>query len=182
MNKSAARSKSQMDVLGAVIVAVLVNPTTLRPEQVHITKNLITNEGDRYYAQRGAGESPTHFTSPAIELGTAGAAPAKTSNRSNVTTKVSGSLKQVDSGYPKTDDDDVRNAANADVDVVTYRVTYNTGEANTANIDRVIITNWAAGSPGASEVVLSYAVFGAPFTKTSAQQLFVFVNHTMNGV
>jgi len=143
--------------------------------------NRVTTAGELYYAQKSCGETPSQFTSPAMELGTAGNTPAAGSTRADVTTKVSSSLKQIDATYPKTNDGDTENTGRA-ADVISWRTSYLTTEANASSIDRAIITNYASGSPGSTEPLLMYGVFGTPFTKTSSQTLKVFVNHTPTGV
>jgi hypothetical protein len=158
------------------ITVVLENERT-GERRILKTHNIVTNAGDVYYAQMGAGESPTNAFG-ILELGTDGDAPGKTSNRSNMTTKVTGSQKVFDATYPQTDDGDSDNP-DAATDVTTYRVSYTTSEANATGIDRLIITN---ATPGASEPVMTYAEFAAPFDKTSSDTLKVFVNHDFTGV
>lgn len=160
------------------VTVVRTNTKTGKVDVFH-SRNIVTDEGDKHYAQRGAGEAPTEFATIAFELGTAGNAPSKTSIRSDVTTKVSGSLKQDQAGYPKSNDGDADNTGSG-VDVVSHSVLYDTSEANSAGITRVIITNWAGGTPAAGEVLLMYATLTS-FTKTSDDTLKIFVNHTMNG-
>lgn len=139
-------------------------------------KNIVTNAGDLHYAQRGAAETPTNAFGT-LELGSAGAAPAKTSDRSNMTTKISGSQLAVDGTYPKTNDGDADNTG-AETDSVTWRFTYGKGVVVDAAVDRLIITNT---SPGASEPVLTYATFTA-FGATADDTVKVYVNHNFLGV
>lgn len=169
---------NEKEQIKGMVVAILRNEKT-GETKVMKAKNIVTDAGDLHYAQRGAAETPTNFTTAAMELGTAGDAPGKTSNRSNVTTKVSSSLKQIDGTYPQTNDSDGDNTG-AGTDIVTWRVSYGTSEANGTGIDRVIITNYAGGTPGASEAVLMYATFTS-FNKTSSDTLKMFVNHTFTG-
>lgn len=150
--------------------------------------NIVTNEGDLYYAQQSADEQPddAHFTTGAatafdgiMELyNGASAAPAKTNNRSDLVGLVSGSGKVMDTGYPQTNDADGDNTG-ALADAVTYRVSYATGEANATNIADVILTN---PSPTTNENLLSHAEFSTPFSKTSSDTLKTFVNHELLGV
>ncbi len=144
----------------------------------YIGNNIVGDEGDKHYAQRGAAEAPTNAFGT-LELGTAGAAPGKTSDRSNMTTKIASSQKAASGGYPKTNDVDADNSGGG-VDVVTWKFEYTKGEITGTAIDRAIITNT---SPGASEPVLTYFTFAASFNLTADDQLkAVFVNHTLNGV
>jgi len=157
------------------IVAVLKNVDT-GEERVIESNNLVTDAGEIHYAQKIPGETPTNAFG-ILELGSAGTAPAATSNRSAVTTKVASSQKAFDAGYPKSNDGDADNTGSG-TNVVSYLVSYGTGEANDGAIDRCIITN---ATPGATEPVLMYATFTA-FAKTSSDTLKFFVNHTLAGV
>lgn len=166
--------KERLGVSGTVVI-VLQNIFTLE-KKIMRCKNIVTDAGDLHYAQRAVAESLTNAFG-IMELGSAGATPGKSSNRSNITTKIASSQKAFDGTYPKRNDDDADNTG-AGVDIVTFRVSYTTGEANDAAIDRVFITNT---SPGASEALLMYAEFTS-FAKTSSDTLKMFVNHTFTGV
>lgn len=138
--------------------------------------NIVTNDGDQYYAQMSCGETPTDdFAAGGMRLGTNNTSPTKTDT--DVTTFLSGSGKSIDAGYPKTNDDDADNTG-AGVDIATWRESYGTGEANgTGIIELAVVDNIT--TPTAA---LTHALFGASFDKTSSDTLKVFVNHTMNGV
>lgn len=154
-------------------------------KRTHVSKNIVTDAGDLFYAQRAIGTSPSNFTDGAgvfdgiVEMyNGASASPAKGNNRSNLAGLVSGSAKAMTASYPKLNDPDVDNTG-AGVDIVSYSVSYSKVEANASNIADIIITN---PSPGASEPLLMHAEFAAPFTKTSNDTLKVFINHTLNGI
>jgi hypothetical protein len=183
--KSADGSEGLLSqVINTRIVAVLENKDTGR-KITHITRNIVTDAGDLFYAQRAVGAATTNFTDGSnvfdgiIEMyNGASASPAKGNTRANLVGLVSGSAKALTAGYPKINDSDVDNTG-AGVDVVTYAVSYSKVEANASNIADIIITN---PSPGASEPLMMHAEFGTPFTKTSNDTLKVFVNHTLNGI
>lgn len=166
--------KDKIGIKGKVVL-VLKNIHTGK-KRVFESENIVTDTGDIYYAQVASSETPTNAFG-IMELGSAGNAPAKTSDRSDVTTTITNSQKAFDSGFPKANDTSANNTGGG-TDVVTYLVTYIPAEANDSAIDRVIITNTA---PGASEPVLMYATFTA-VEKTTSDSLEVFVNHTMTGV
>ncbi len=177
------------------VVAVLRNVFT-GEYQVYSGPNIVTDAGDLYYAERGAlltsgtpiGPVPTNFTDAngvpdmIMELyddSTPNTAPGKANDRSDMNgVLATGSDQVIDATYPLVNDGDANNTG-AGVDIVTYRVSYATGDANLADIDDVILTN---PSPGASEPLIMHAEFAAPFTKTSSDTLTVFVNHRFNGV
>lgn len=167
-------------------VAVLESQTTgLR--SFFRTRNLVTNAGDLFYAERGVAQTvPTNFTTAGgvfdgiMELyNGASPAPAKTDIRSTLVGLVSGSAKAMDATYPKLNDGDTDNPGPVGTDIITYRVSYTTAEANASAIADVIITN---PSPAAGEALLCHFEFASTFTKTSSDTLKVFLNHTMNGV
>jgi hypothetical protein len=164
-----------------LVVVVLTNVKT-GEKRTYETKNIVTDAGDLYYAESGANEAQTNFTTAASEYGTAGNAVTKSVDRSNaITTKTSGSIIEIDATYPTTADPDGDNTGSG-ADIVSWRFSYGTGDGNDTTIDRLTITNWNAGTPGASEPLLMYALFGASFSKTASDTLKIFVNHTFTGV
>lgn len=159
------------------VVAVLDGP---RGRRVFETSNLVTTAGDVFYAQRGAGLETTD-TFDSLVLCTGTATPAKADTFAAVSaTDIATSLKRFDAGYPKNDDQDVANTGKGAA-VITYRVTYSASEANSAGIERLAITNYQNGTPGAAEPLLCHAAFGASFTKAGTDTLTVYWNHTVLG-
>lgn len=136
-------------------------------------KNVVTNEGDKYYAQKSAGESPS-TTYVGLRMGSNAGAPAKTDN--DVGTFLAGTGKNTSAGYPKTNDADADNSGTA-IDSVTWKFEYTTAEANVAGIAEGAICD----SITAPTKALSHFLFAAPFAKTSANTLKVFVNHNFLG-
>ncbi len=175
--------KERLEVKGRLLVVLTDINTGKR--RVYKSKNIVTNAGDLFYAERGVAQAiPSNFVDGAgafdgvMELyNGASAAPAKANDRSAMVGLVSGSEKAMTSSYPKLNDADARNTG-AGADVITYLASYLTSEANAASIADVILTN---PSPGASEALLMHAEFGTPFEKTSADTLDVFINHTITG-
>jgi len=137
--------------------------------------NIVTNDGDLHYAERGAAETPTNAFG-VHEMASAGT-PGKGNNRSNFTT-IASTEKVHTATYPKTNDGDADNTG-AGTDIVTWLVSYTKVDFNHSAITHGIITN---ATPGASEVLLTGYAFAASFEKTANDTLKVFVNHTMNGV
>jgi len=181
----------EVGIKGEVVV-VLTNEKTGQ-KRTYTSKNIVTNDGDLYYAERAAllttgtpiSPVPTNFTDAngvpdmIMELyNGASGAPAKGNDRSALAGLVSGSAKAMDSGYPKVNDADADNTG-AGVDIVTYLVSYTKVDFNATGIADVILTN---PSPGASEALIMHAEFGTAFDKTANDTLKVFVNHQMNGV
>jgi hypothetical protein len=139
-------------------------------------KNIVTNSGDLYYAQRGAGDTvTTDFTAGGLRLGTSNTSVTKTDT--DVTTFGTGGGIVETSGYPKTNDTDADNSG-AGTDIVTWKFSYATGEGNITGIQEGAIVNNIT-TPTAA---LSHFLFGASFNKTSDFILRVYVNHRFNGV
>jgi hypothetical protein len=139
--------------------------------------NIVTDEGDKYYAQKACGEAPTKAFAD-MYLATAGPAdPAKTDIRSAFT-DVAGSNKAKSGGYPKTADADADNTG-AGVDVISWLFSYAAGDGNWANITHAYIT---INAPAAGEALLSSIKFGASWNKDGSTSAKIFVNHTQNGV
>lgn len=166
-------------------VVVVLTDVRTGAKRTHVSKNIVTDAGDLYYAERGVKTAvPTNFTDGSgnfdaiVELYKgASAAPAKGNDRSDLATLVTGSGKAMSSGYPKVNDADADNSG-AGADIITYLAEYLTTEANDTDIVDVCITN---PSPGASEVLLQHAEFAAAFDKTANDTLKVFINHSLTG-
>lgn len=157
------------------VMAVLQNPAL--GEQLLIPGiNIVTNDGDAYYAQAAAGETPDDdFPSGGLRLGDDNTTPTKSDT--DVTSFLSGSGHAVDGTYPQTDDGDSDNSG-AGADIVTWRFSYTTGEGNVSSIiEGAVVDNTT--TPTAA---LSHFLFAASFDKTSSDTLKVFLNHTFNGV
>jgi hypothetical protein len=176
-------NSSDRVAIRGTIVAVLYDADG-RVISTHLTRNIVTNAGDLYYAERGVAQAvPSNFVDGGgawdgiIEIyNGASAAPAKGNDRSDMAGLVLG--KAMSSTYPKINDSDVANTG-AGADIITYLAEYSGAEANAVGIADVIITN---PTPGASEALLMHAEFGTPFTKLAGQTLKVFVNHSLTGV
>lgn len=140
-------------------------------------KNLVMDTGRIHYAALAAGEaSPYNFMTGIFELGTAGNAPTQTSNRSDITAKVANSQKEFDPLYPRTNDPET-NPGTVGSNILTYRASYGTGEANDAlTIDRMFITN---PTPGAAEPLLMY-VDGLAVVKNNTKLATAWVNHRVS--
>ena len=173
------------------VVVVLENVKT-GIKRVLETENIVTNAGDLYYAERGAlltvgatiSPVPTNFTDAngvpdmIMELYESDSgAPAKGNDRSDLGTLVTDSGQAMDGTYPQVDDQDSDNTGKG-ADIITYCVSYATGDANSTDIADVILTN-----PGvaADDALIMHASF-TPFPKTTSDTLKVFINHEMLGV
>ena len=138
-------------------------------------RNIVTNDGDLYYAQLGAEEVTTNAFG-ILELGSAGT-PGKAAIRSGFTA-IGSTQKAHDGTYPQTNDSDGDNTG-AGVDIVTYLTSYTKADFSAASITHGWITNVG---PAAGEPLLTGYAFGAAFAKTANDTLKVFTNHEMLGV
>jgi hypothetical protein len=160
------------------------------------THNIVTNDGDLYYAERAAllttgtpiSPVPTDFTDAngvpdmIMELyADCTTAPAKGNDRSSMAggAVVTSSAQALESGYPKVNDTGDSDNTGDGVDIVTYTVIYTTGTLDDTGIDDVYLTN---PSPGASENLLCHADGLGTLTITTADSLKVIINHQLNGV
>lgn len=137
-------------------------------------KNIVTNDGDLYYAQKAAGEA-ADVSYVGLRMGTDNTSPAKTDT--DVTTFAAGTGKATAATYPQTDDQDADNSGAA-VDSVTWKFSYGTGEGNATGIVEGAIVD----SISAPTSALSHFLFAGSFDKTSSNTLVVYVNHNFLGV
>jgi hypothetical protein len=176
VNQLLREQQREIAITGTVL-AVLRDPR-LGLELITRGVNIVTNDGDQYYAQMACGESPTDDfdgASAGLRLGDDATAPTKSDT--DVTSFLADSAHALDATYEKTNDDDPANL-DAGVDVVTWRFSYTTGEGNVSGIVEGAVVDDRT-TPTAA---LSHFLFEASFDKTSSDTLKVFLNHTMNGV
>lgn len=173
----------------ANILLILKDAATGRVERVVHGKNIVTNAGDQYYAERAC-ETPAAAIY-SFHRGKLAVAASYRQVEGKAVTYGSFTfggtwtgIQSFDSGYPKVSDTDVDNTG-AGVDIVTYRRTYSTAQAN-YTIKALGIVRFGATTSAAVSLryLLNYITLSAAqqITKTSSQTLKVFVNHTFNGV
>ena len=150
------------------------------------THNLVTNDGEIYYAKLGAGETPatnedfggTGSGTGYFDMSTTAytEAEADTYNEYDVSGSgsISGSIQTFTSGYPKTNDTgDTDNTGDA-TDAVSYAVNYSASAWNDTTVEQGCIHD--NSSPVSATKLLSVFSFTS-FAKTSSDTLKVFVNH-----
>ena len=145
------------------------------------THNLVTDDGEIFYAKQGAGETPAtdeNFASGRFEMGTTAYTEAETDtfNQFDVSgsSKISGSRQVFTSGYPKTNDTgDTDNTGDA-TDAVSYAVNYAAAAWNDTDVEQGAIHD--KSSPVSATKLLAVFSFTS-FAKTSSDTLKVFVNH-----
>ncbi len=177
VTKLQGASQEKVLLTGSVI-AILRHPE-LEREIVIPGLNIVTNDGDIYYAERGVQEAVTddfEAAAAGLRMGSSAAAVAKTDT--DVTTFLSNTALAVAATYPLTNDADGDNTG-ALVDAATWLYSYTTAQGNDNGIQEGAISDVRAGP---STAVLTHFLFAASFNKTASDTLKVFINHQMNGV
>jgi len=128
----------------------------------YYAKNIVTNDGDLFYAQQAGTVTP-----------------AKGDTYTTVTTPVTSSRKIIDSTYPKTNDGDSDNTGSG-TDIVTWRTSWTTSDFNATSIIGGCIHVGGASPSSGSKLLTHFSI--TSFDKTSSDTLKIFVNHTFNGV
>jgi len=156
--------------------------------------NLVTNDGDIYYAKRAV---PTYVNVTNENFGTSACVlqnPStpntivKTDTYGSVTSPIvtSGAVRPLTATYPKTNDADSDNTG-ASADAISYRFDWATNQIDTSAGNPITggaIYDVAQTSPVTGTKILTHWNFTSPatFHKTSTDTLKLFVNHTFNGV
>ena len=146
------------------------------------THNIVTNDGDLYYAQQAVEATPTSDfggSDGRMELRTGSATPAKGHVYSDVTTPVTASRKVIDSTYPKVSDADSDNTGSG-TDIVTWRTSWTTSDFNATAIIGGCIHVGGASPASGTKLLTHFSI--TSFNKTASDTLKIFVNHTFNGV
>lgn len=161
------------------IIAILKDKDGKELER-HECHNIVTDEGDKYYAQRGAVETPTNAFSSMYLGDVSSSAPAKGNDFSDLNEigTPDDTEKLVKATYPQTADGDSDNTG-AGVDIVTWTFEYTAGDGNWSNITDGMIT---IPSATGSNPILTHFEFSGAFNKDSSTTLKVIVNHQANGV
>ena len=161
----------------------IVKENTLTGQKTWLyTHNIVTNDGDLYYAQKSVAGTPTSDfggSDGRMELRTGSATPAKAHVYSDVTTPVTASRKVKDNTYPKTADDDSDNTG-AGADIVTWRTSWTTSDFNATAIIGGCFHVGGASPASGSKLLTHFSI--TSFNKTASDTLKIFVNHTFNGV
>jgi len=173
------------------IIAVTKDAKTGRVLQVvDLGPNIVTDVGDRYYAQCGTRtEAVTHTFNIGNMVVANGATVTIAGGAKNTATfgRFSGlggtytGRQSFTSGYPKTADSDTDNTGRT-IDAVTYKRVYSTSQANYTIKALGICKNGA--TTNSSGALLSFKTLtSAQFIqKTGSMTLTVYINHTFLGV
>ena len=139
-------------------------------------KNIITDAGDVYYAQRACTETPTNTFANLYLGSTAVPSTGKASTYASHT-PIASTSKAKASGYPKSNDNDANNL-DAAADVISWKFAYTANEFTASSVTELVVAKAAASG---TDPVLSHAAFSPAFAVTAADVLTVFLNHTVTG-
>lgn len=161
------------------IIAVRENVYT-GAKLVMVGENLVTSDGDAYYATMAVGESPTtdfDNSTAGIHLGS-GTTGGGEKDSADVNTETTGDGMRMDLqvGYPKTNDTEANNTGQS-TDVVTWYYAWTTTEGNDTGINEGAIVDSLTGAA----TCLTHFDFGSTFDKTGSDTLQVFINHSFLG-
>ena len=159
-------------LLAGEVVAILKNKRTGN-QYKFVTRNLVTNAGDQYYAEASVGSESWSVVGMRLGWDPASADVAKADT--DVNSFLTGTNQNLDAGYPMTDDSDGDNVSS--VDIVSWRVSYGSSAANVGSISEIALVDNIASPTKA----LCHAVFATAFAKTSDDTLKIFVNHEFLG-
>jgi len=156
-------------------VTVVIKDAAGKVKGVVKGSNIITNDGDIYYAQKIVGETNTSFEQPSLVLGTGTSIPSKTDT--GVETPIADSDKLLDSGFPQRDNQDPGNT-DGGVNTVTWKFSYPLGAVVATGVSEgAIVDNGASPT-----MALNHFLFSNAFDITDTDQLTVYVNHKFVGV
>lgn len=147
--------------------------------------NIISDFGDIFYAQEGAGEAPTDtYTEFTVSTNAWSPVPGKATDSDDLVVSVASGTANLafTGGYPKSNDTGDADNTGDGVDVVSWAVLYGKAAFNDPSIEGVTIHETGAvfGAAAADPVLMSANL--TSFGKTADDTLKIFVNHTMNGV
>ena len=137
--------------------------------------NIITDNGDEYYARMIIRDASNISTPFSLRLGTGTDTPTKAD--SDVTTFITDSDQQVDDTFPQRNYTDDGNS-DGGVNVITYKITYVVGAVVANDISEGALVD-SGTSPTKA---LNHFLFATTFDLSSSDQLVVFVNHSFVGV
>jgi len=172
----------------ANVLLVLQDATTGKTLKTVHAKNIVTTDGATYYAQMGAGETPTYtfYTGNLALASSYLAAETPSATLGLLTFSTLSGIQAFASTYPTTNDQDSDNTG-AGTNVVTYHHLYTTTQANftikALAITRSSYTIETSVANNSLRKILNYLTLSTAqqITKTSSQVLKVFVNHSFSG-
>lgn len=104
----------------------------------HVTNNMVTQVGDQYFGDRGAGIGSIAAVT-GMQLGTGSTAPSKTSTGAAIVTLVAASLVALSGTYPQS-------SLSGSSRRIQYQVLWGAGTATATGINEVALVNQSTGT------------------------------------
>lgn len=141
-----------------------------------VFENKITDYGDTYYAERGAGLG-SHVAVQGMQLGTGTTTASKNGAGAAIGTFISGSSIGFVAGYPTS------LSTPGSGDLIQFQVGWNAGIATNGAITEVVLHNQSLATNSGAPVgnTVSRAKFATSLNKLAASVLYVTWNHTLLG-
>lgn len=181
-------TRDQMGIRGEVIAELwtprrnlLLGPRGLILKQREVQHNLVTQVGDQYYGDAGAGLSANAtVTDPdpvtGMRLGTGTTAVAKTGAGAAIVTYISGSNNAIEAAYPQS-------SLNGSSRRISWQTIWSPGDSTNSAIAEAVITNEVGltNVAGSAANTISRTVFGATIDKQAADTLTITWHHDLLG-
>lgn len=175
----------------SVVLVVKEASTGRTVKIVEAGPNVVTTQGDKFYARRGAGETVNTNSHPfhtgqmiaAATLNAAGKANKKTATFGNIGGAALDSYsgrQDFDNGYPKTADTDTDNTART-VDGITYKRVYSTSQANQTIYTVGLCRTGAQTNSSGQLLAVKTLSMAQSVVKTSSLTLTIYVTHVFLG-
>jgi hypothetical protein len=135
-------------------------------------ENLVTQTGDRYYAERAAGIAGAPAIATCMKLGTGSTAPAKVGAGAGIVTYISGSNSVFSPA--------VTSSLNGSARRITYATTWAAGVATNSAITEAVIAITNANSTSTEADCIARVTFAAK-NKEAADTLTITWHHDLLG-
>jgi hypothetical protein len=158
------------------VVVVLTNEMTRQKRVIEGPPNLVTTQGDKYYAEMACAQAPTYVFA-SMSLCTAGPTPVVKASAWNDFTVHAGGVKVHTATYPLCPDIDADNTG-LGAAVISWKFEFAAGDGPFVAIQWCFIA--AAGAAAGAPILQGYK-WGAAWDKDAATSAKIFVNHTLLG-
>lgn len=139
-----------------------------------VIRNIITQVGDQFYAEKAAGIAGAPASVTGMRLGTDATAPAKTGSGAAILAYVSGSAKAIDGGFPTS-------ALASGKRRIQWKTTWAAGEGTANGIAEAVITNETplTDVAGAASNTISRGLLSPTVNKAAGDTLAITWNHDL---
>lgn len=162
-------------VTGLVLVELFDKNGRLKARSVN--RNIITERGDQFYAERAAGIAGAPGAVTGMKLGTGSTTPAKTGAGAALVTYLSDSHQAIDGGFPTS-------ALSSGKRRITWRATWAAGKATSASPITeavLVIDTLADATSNATNTIARILVADVPL-KTATDSLVFTWTHDLGTV